>query len=95
MSVPNLLVGELSTNNDRSDIQYPLLKPWFIMFPADIQKRARLADFGISRRLPKGQTTHRTSSAGTKCWKAKETLDEDEDDVAYKRSTDIQVVVFF
>ena len=56
-----------------------------------------MADFGISRRLPKGQTTHRTRGAGTKCWKAKETLDEDEDDmpIAYKTSTDIQVVVFF
>uniref|UniRef100_A0A8C2XSH4 Ankyrin n=1 Tax=Cyclopterus lumpus TaxID=8103 RepID=A0A8C2XSH4_CYCLU len=52
--------------------------------------RARLADFGISRRLDKGQTTYCTSSAGTKCWMAKETL-ADEGDIPYKSSTDIQV----
>ncbi len=52
--------------------------------------KARLADFGISRQLPKGQTTHRTSRAGTKCWMAKETL-AGEADIPYKTMTDIQV----
>ncbi|XP_019908030.2 serine/threonine-protein kinase ppk4 isoform X2 [Esox lucius] len=37
-----------------------------------------------------GQTTLHTSNAGTKCWKATETLDEDSG-IGYKRSTDIQV----
>lgn len=62
----------------------------YTTFPADVRGRARLADFGISRRLPKGQTTLHTSSAGTRCWMAKETLAEDAD-IPYKRSTDIQV----
>ncbi|XP_067435272.1 probable serine/threonine-protein kinase irlB isoform X2 [Thunnus thynnus] len=64
------------------------LKPQNILI--DVNGRARLADFGISRRLPKGQTTLRTGSAGTKCWMAKETLAE-EADIPYKSSTDIQV----
>ncbi|XP_037615225.1 uncharacterized protein LOC119481960 isoform X4 [Sebastes umbrosus] len=64
------------------------LKPQNVLI--DVNGRARLADFGISRRLTKGQTTHRTGSAGTKCWMAKETLAE-EGDISYKSNTDIQV----
>ncbi|XP_037615231.1 serine/threonine-protein kinase/endoribonuclease IRE1-like isoform X9 [Sebastes umbrosus] len=64
------------------------LKPQNVLI--DVNGRARLADFGISRRLTKGQTTHRTGSAGTKCWMAKETLAE-EGDIPYKSNTDIQV----
>ncbi|XP_056298256.1 uncharacterized protein LOC130211504 [Pseudoliparis swirei] len=63
------------------------LKPQNVLI--DVQGRARLADFGISRRLVKDQTSYRTSSAGTKCWMAKETLAEG--DIPYKSSTDIQV----
>ncbi|XP_037615224.1 uncharacterized protein LOC119481960 isoform X3 [Sebastes umbrosus] len=63
------------------------LKPQNVLI--DVNGRARLADFGISRRLTKGQTTHRTGSAGTKCWMAKETLAEG--DIPYKSNTDIQV----
>uniref|UniRef100_A0A3Q3FYP6 Serine/threonine-protein kinase/endoribonuclease IRE1-like n=1 Tax=Labrus bergylta TaxID=56723 RepID=A0A3Q3FYP6_9LABR len=55
-----------------------------------VNGRVRLADFGICRRLPKGQTTYRTGAAGTKCWKAKETLEEDTD-IPYKSNTDVQV----
>ncbi|XP_026189312.1 uncharacterized protein LOC113146188 isoform X2 [Mastacembelus armatus] len=64
------------------------LKPQNILI--DVTGRARLADFGISRRLPRGETTLRTVSAGTKCWMAKETL-EAEGAISYKSSTDIQV----
>ncbi|XP_049922705.1 uncharacterized protein LOC126403918 isoform X1 [Epinephelus moara] len=64
------------------------LKPQNVLI--DVNRRARLADFGISRRLPMGQTTLRTGSAGTKCWMAKETL-EGRPDTPYKWSTDIQV----
>ncbi|CAB1455954.1 unnamed protein product [Pleuronectes platessa] len=64
------------------------LKPQNVLI--DVNGRARLADFGISRRLPKNQTTYRTRSAGTEGWMATETLKED-GDIRYKSSTDIQV----
>ncbi|XP_035375841.1 probable serine/threonine-protein kinase irlA isoform X1 [Electrophorus electricus] len=64
------------------------IKPQNVLI--DIIGKARLADFGISRRLNVGQTTLRTSPAGTKCWKAKETIEEDSNS-GYKRSSDIQV----
>ncbi|XP_027894400.1 serine/threonine-protein kinase/endoribonuclease IRE1 isoform X2 [Xiphophorus couchianus] len=58
--------------------------------PPDVMGKSRLADFGISRRLPKDQTTHQTIAAGTKCWKARETLEEG-CIVSYKSTTDVQV----
>ncbi|XP_017569457.1 uncharacterized protein LOC108437100 isoform X1 [Pygocentrus nattereri] len=64
------------------------IKPQNVLM--DITGKARLADFGISRRLNLGQTTLRTTAAGTKFWKARETIEED-DYSAYKRSSDIQV----
>lgn len=65
--------------------------------------RARLADFGISRRLKKDQSTVLTGRAGTKCWKARETIEdgqttekptEGDNLIPYKRATDIQVCNF-
>ncbi|XP_072542945.1 uncharacterized protein [Salminus brasiliensis] len=64
------------------------IKPQNVLI--DITGKARLADFGISRRLNLGQTTLRTNAAGTKYWKAKEIIEEDDNSV-YKRSSDIQV----
>ncbi|KAI4900145.1 hypothetical protein NFI96_023874, partial [Prochilodus magdalenae] len=64
------------------------IKPQNVLI--DITGKARLADFGISRRLNSEQTTLRTSAAGTKYWKARETIEEDSNST-YKRSSDIQV----
>uniref|UniRef100_A0A3B4TUH6 Uncharacterized LOC111231614 n=1 Tax=Seriola dumerili TaxID=41447 RepID=A0A3B4TUH6_SERDU len=64
------------------------LKPQNVLIA--VTGKAKLADFGISRRLPTDQTTYHTASAGTRGWMAKETLKEDSD-VGYKPSTDIQV----
>ena len=60
---------------------------------ADVLRKARLADFGISRTLPKGQTSRQTKRAGTKCWMATENIAKD-DNVACKMSADIQVSIF-
>ncbi|CAM4530679.1 unnamed protein product [Leuciscus chuanchicus] len=64
------------------------IKPQNVLI--DINGKARLADFGISRRLKQGETTIRTRIAGTRCWKAKETIKE-KVNTGYKRSSDIQV----
>ncbi|XP_056614481.1 uncharacterized protein LOC130429743 isoform X2 [Triplophysa dalaica] len=64
------------------------IKPQNVLI--DIRGKAKLADFGISRRLKPSETTLRTSTAGTKFWKAKEAIDE-ESNSGYKRSSDIQV----
>ena len=51
-----------------------------------------IADFGISRILTQNVSTHRSSSKGTKDWKAVETCpSRDESEVRYKRESDIQV----
>lgn len=63
------------------------LKPQNVLI--DVKGKSRLADFGISRLLLKDKTTHQTISAGTKCWKARETLEEGI--VPYKSATDVQV----
>uniref|UniRef100_A0A671YWC4 Protein kinase domain-containing protein n=1 Tax=Sparus aurata TaxID=8175 RepID=A0A671YWC4_SPAAU len=64
------------------------LKPQNVLIGKE--KLCKLADFGISRRLLKGQTTYCTGRAGTRCWMARETL-TDKAAIRYKRSTDIQV----
>ncbi|KAL6477059.1 hypothetical protein MHYP_G00155580 [Metynnis hypsauchen] len=58
----------------------------------DVKGNARLADFGISRRLNRGESTKYTARAGTRGWEAAEILEnEDEENCRYKRSSDIQV----
>uniref|UniRef100_A0A8C5AAX1 Serine/threonine-protein kinase/endoribonuclease IRE1-like n=1 Tax=Gadus morhua TaxID=8049 RepID=A0A8C5AAX1_GADMO len=64
------------------------IKPQNVLI--DVHRKARLADFGISRTLPKGQTSRHTKKAGTKSWMARENIDEDVD-VPCKMSADIQV----
>ncbi|XP_041661671.1 uncharacterized protein LOC121521621 [Cheilinus undulatus] len=86
--VHEFLEGLRVLHSQKRPILHRDLKPQNVLI--DVTGRARLADFGISRRLPKGQTTYHTGAAGTKCWKAKETLVEDAD-IPYKSSTDIQV----
>ncbi|XP_052418334.1 uncharacterized protein LOC127962717 isoform X2 [Carassius gibelio] len=75
-------------HDQKTKVLHRDIKPQNVLI--DIHGKARLADFGISRRLKQSETTLRTSIAGTRCWKAKETIDE-EANTGYKRSSDIQV----
>ncbi|KAL2091932.1 hypothetical protein ACEWY4_011730 [Coilia grayii] len=75
-------------HNKDTKVLHRDIKPQNVLI--DITGKARLADFGISRRLNVGQTTLVTRPAGTKCWKSREALEEDSGS-GFKRSSDIQV----
>ncbi|RXN23804.1 putative serine threonine- kinase irlB [Labeo rohita] len=75
-------------HDQKTKVLHRDIKPQNVLI--DIKGKARLADFGISRRLKQGETTIRTSIAGTRCWKAKENINE-KVNTGYKRSSDIQV----
>ncbi|KAF4110554.1 hypothetical protein G5714_007585 [Onychostoma macrolepis] len=75
-------------HDQKTKVLHRDIKPQNVLI--DIKGKAKLADFGISRRLKQGETTLRTSIAGTKCWKAKENINE-KFNTGYKRSSDIQV----
>ncbi|XP_035679154.1 uncharacterized protein LOC118417646 isoform X1 [Branchiostoma floridae] len=71
------------------------LKPANVLI--DVKGRVRLADFGNSRLLEERQTTLYTNTAGTRCWRAKETLDYCSEQACRKES-DIQaagMIAFF
>ncbi|XP_073691677.1 uncharacterized protein [Garra rufa] len=71
-------------HDQRTKVLHRDIKPQNVLI--DIKGKARLADFGISRRLKQGETTVRTKIAGTRCWKAKETINE-KINTGYKRSS--------
>ncbi|KAL1270552.1 hypothetical protein QQF64_029568 [Cirrhinus molitorella] len=75
-------------HDQKTKVLHRDIKPQNVLI--DIKGKAKLADFGISRRLKQSETTLRTSIAGTRCWKAKETIKE-KVNTNYKRSSDIQV----
>uniref|UniRef100_A0A8C1PL59 Serine/threonine-protein kinase ppk4-like n=1 Tax=Cyprinus carpio TaxID=7962 RepID=A0A8C1PL59_CYPCA len=75
-------------HDQKTKVLHRDIKPQNVLI--DIKGKARLADFGISRRFKQSETTLRTSIAGTRCWKAKETI-KDKVNTNYKRSSDIQV----
>ncbi|KAF4110555.1 hypothetical protein G5714_007586 [Onychostoma macrolepis] len=75
-------------HDQKTKVLHRDIKPQNVLI--DIKGKAKLADFGISRRLKQGETTLRTSIAGTKCWKAKENINK-KFNTGYKRSSDIQV----
>ncbi|XP_043924037.1 uncharacterized protein LOC122799199 [Protopterus annectens] len=67
------------------------LKPQNVLI--DVRGAARLADFGISRCIPQDQSILYTMVAGSKYWRAHETIEgtTSEGSAPYKTSSDIQV----
>ena len=73
-----------------TSILYRDLKPSNIL--RNVHSKWLIADFGISQILTQDVSTHRSSSKGTKDWKAVEACpSKDESEVPYKRESDIQV----
>ncbi|XP_058626131.1 serine/threonine-protein kinase/endoribonuclease ire-1-like isoform X2 [Onychostoma macrolepis] len=72
----------------RAGVVHRDIKPRNVLM--DKEERARLADFGISRKLEEGKTTVYTDRAGTQGWEATEIVNQTEKG-RYKMSSDIQV----
>ncbi|XP_016295676.1 probable serine/threonine-protein kinase ireA isoform X2 [Sinocyclocheilus anshuiensis] len=69
-----------------ADVIHRDIKPGNVLI--DSGKNARLADFGLSRKLEVGRSTVHTARAGTQGWEATEILNQD---TGYKKTSDIQV----
>ncbi|XP_051744298.1 uncharacterized protein LOC127509541 isoform X3 [Ctenopharyngodon idella] len=72
----------------RAEVIHRDIKPRNVLI--DSGKNARLADFGLSRKLEEGRSTVHTVRAGTQGWEATEILNQTEKG-HYKKSSDIQV----
>ncbi|XP_016103558.1 serine/threonine-protein kinase/endoribonuclease ire-1-like isoform X2 [Sinocyclocheilus grahami] len=70
----------------RAGVIHRDIKPGNVLI--DSGKNARLADFGLSRKLEVGRSTVHTARAGTQGWEATEILNQD---TGYKKTSDIQV----
>ncbi|XP_046855465.1 serine/threonine-protein kinase/endoribonuclease IRE2-like, partial [Xenia sp. Carnegie-2017] len=86
-----ILQGLADLHSGENPIIHRDLKPSNVL--RDTQGNFLIADFGISRILKKGSTTHKSSpNKGTEYWIAPESYIEDEDSVdkaRYKRSSDV------
>uniref|UniRef100_A0A9J7ZF89 Uncharacterized protein n=1 Tax=Cyprinus carpio carpio TaxID=630221 RepID=A0A9J7ZF89_CYPCA len=71
----------------RAGVVHRDIKPRNVLI--DKEERARLADFGLSRKLEEGETTMYTDRAGTQGWEATEIVNQTEKG-GYKASSDIQ-----
>lgn len=72
----------------RAGVIHRDIKPKNVLI--DSGKNARLADFGLSRKLEEGRSAVHTARAGTQGWEATEILNQSEKS-DYKKSSDIQV----
>ena len=94
--IRQILYGVRSLHCSNPEILHRDLKPSNIL--VNVEGEMVIADFGISRTLPKEQTTYKSGVRGTEGWMAVETIptEDDEEDadtqVRYKKQSDIQVV---
>jgi serine/threonine protein kinase len=90
--IQQVLTGLADLHRDPKPIFHRDLKPSNIL--RNVNDKWLLADFGISRILTQEVSTFRSKEKGTKHWKAVEscsTNDMSDDDVRYKKKSDIQV----
>ena len=99
--IHEVLCGLKALHCGKEEILHRDLKPENIL--VSLQGEMVLSDFAISRKLRKGQTTHKSGEKGTDDWIAVESLladvEDDEDSsneqaekqVRYKKQSDIQV----
>ena len=91
--IQQVLTGLADLHRDPKPILHRDLKPSNIL--RNVKHKWLLADFGISRIMTQGVSTFRSKEKGTQHWKAVESCStndmSDDDDVRYKKKSDIQV----
>jgi serine/threonine protein kinase len=87
--IEQILHGLADLHCDPNPILHRDLKPSNIL--RNVHGRWLLADFGISRILTGGASTHRSKQRGSKHWRAVESCSSAGGPVRYKKESDIQV----
>ena len=88
--ISHILKGLADLHRNQPSILHRDVKPLNIL--RNVHGEWLLADFGISRVLPIGALTYKSTQRGAVYWRAVETYGESEDvQVRYKKESDIQV----
>jgi serine/threonine protein kinase len=87
--IRQILYGVRTLHCNNPEILHRDLKPSNIL--VNVEGEMVLAGFGISRLLPKGETTYKSDVSGTEGWMAVESLPNEDDEGDYLSHEDIQV----